>query len=190
MRTEQFVMAYAVEQDRLRAVLPNGFLSLRPVLRINAEIYNGNGYIEFNTAVEKDGTKGWLNIGYYNGVGFERTGRTVKFKTDFLEISFTGVGIEGACPAEKDNGGCYFASGSGYYLRSPETVSVKKELCDCEFKWCFTENDARGKSIGKTLPAIPTEQVKAYPKERFTVENAAGIPCDQVLGAYFVVFER
>ncbi len=29
-------MAYRVEQDRLRAMLPEGFTSLRPVLRINA----------------------------------------------------------------------------------------------------------------------------------------------------------
>ena len=38
MQIEQFVMAYGVEQDRLRAMLPEGFESLRPVLRINAEI--------------------------------------------------------------------------------------------------------------------------------------------------------
>ncbi len=63
MRTEQFVMAYGVEQDRLRAILPDGFISLRPVLRINAEIRGGKeGYIEFNTAVEKDGNKGWERI--------------------------------------------------------------------------------------------------------------------------------
>ena len=63
MRTEQFVMAYGVEQDRLRAILPDGFISLRPVLRINAEIRNREeGYIEFNTAVEKDGNKGWERI--------------------------------------------------------------------------------------------------------------------------------
>ena len=35
MKIEQFVMAYGVEQDRLRAILPEGFASLRPVLRIN-----------------------------------------------------------------------------------------------------------------------------------------------------------
>ena len=35
MKVEQFVMAYGVEQDRLRAFLPEGFVSLRPVLRIN-----------------------------------------------------------------------------------------------------------------------------------------------------------
>ena len=63
MNVEQYVMAYGVEQDRLRAFLPQSFISLRPVLRINAEIRNSvEGYVEFNTAVEKDGNKGWLNI--------------------------------------------------------------------------------------------------------------------------------
>ena len=38
MKVEQFVMAYRVEQDRIRAMLSPGFVSLRPVLRINAEI--------------------------------------------------------------------------------------------------------------------------------------------------------
>ena len=47
-------MAYGVEQDWLRALLPDGFSSLRPVLRINAEIRDGKtGYVEFNTAAEK-----------------------------------------------------------------------------------------------------------------------------------------
>lgn len=65
MKVEQYVMAYGIEQDRVRAILPEGFVSLRPVLRINAEIRDEkNGYVEFNTAVEKDGKKGWLNIGY------------------------------------------------------------------------------------------------------------------------------
>ena len=41
MIIEQFVMAYGVDQDRLRALLPEGFQSLRPVLRINAEIRDG-----------------------------------------------------------------------------------------------------------------------------------------------------
>ena len=38
MKIEQFVMAYEAEQDRIRAMLPEGFESLRPVLRINTEI--------------------------------------------------------------------------------------------------------------------------------------------------------
>jgi len=190
MQIEQFVMAYGVEQDRLRAILPAGFTSLRPVLRINAEIQNGeSGYVEFNTAVEKDGNKGWLNIGYWNNVSFERAGKTVVFKTDFLEISFAGVGIKGSCPAEKDNAGCYFI-GDTETFRKAEIISSNKEFCDCEFRWTFSEQDAHGKSIGKTLPAIPTEVMTVYPKERFTVENAARIPCEQVLGAYLVMFDR
>lgn len=190
MKVEQYVMAYGVEQDRLRAILPDGFISLRPVLRINAEIRNDKeGYVEFNTAVEKAGIKGWLNIGYWNKVSFERRDKTVVFKTAFLEISFTGVGLEGSCPAEKDNAGCYFI-GKDTELRNPELITANKEFCDCEFKWTFTESDAYGKSIGETLPAIPSEIKTVYPKEGFTVENAAKISCEQFLGSYVVVFER
>lgn len=55
MQVEQYVMAYGIEQDRIRAIIPEGFVSLGPVLRINAEIQdNSNGYLEFNTPVEKD----------------------------------------------------------------------------------------------------------------------------------------
>jgi len=31
MKVEQYVMAYGIEQDRVRAILPEGFVSLRPV---------------------------------------------------------------------------------------------------------------------------------------------------------------
>ncbi len=190
MKIEQYVMAYGVEQDRLRAILPDGFSSLRPVLRINAEIRDGiSGYIEFNTAVEKDGNKGWLNIGYWNEVPFERDGKTVMFRTDFLEISFTGVGTAGSCPAEKDNTGCYFI-GETEKRKAPEIISVNKEFCDCSFKWKFTATDACGVSIGKTLPAFQTEVLTIYPKEDFTAANAAQIPCEQVLGTYVVKFVR
>ena len=85
MKVEQYVMAYGIEQDRVRAILPEGFVSLRPVLRINAEIRDEkNGYVEFNTAVEKDGKKGWLNIGYWENVPFTRNGKTTIFQTDFI----------------------------------------------------------------------------------------------------------
>lgn len=71
-----------------------------------------------------------------------------------------------------------------------EPVSANKEFCDCKFAWNFGKNDAHGVSLGKTLPAIPTEVQNVYPKQRFTVENAASIPCEQVLGTYVVIFER
>ena len=186
MKIEQFVMAYGAEQDRLRALLPEGFTSLRPVLRINAEIRGGqSGYVEFNTAVQKDAKRGWLNIGFWENVPFSRSGKTVTF----LEISFTGVGIEGSCPAEKDNAGCFFLS-PHETLRLPEPITSNKEFCDCRFRWQFSESDAHGESIGKTLPAIFEEEKTTYPKQALTPEHAAAIACRQVLGSYVVVFDR
>ena len=80
MKVEQFVMAYHVEQDRLRAILPDGFNSLRPLCRINADIINEKeGYIEFNTAIEKDKNRGWLNIAYWEHVSFKKNNKTVVF---------------------------------------------------------------------------------------------------------------
>ena len=190
MHIEQFVMAYEVEQDRLRALVPHGFKSLRPVLRINAEIRGGTPYVEFNTAVEaQDGTRGWINIGAWVDGSFTREGETVAFETDMLRISFTGVGIQGGCPAEKDNVGCYYLKDGTFTLVPAEKITANKEFCDCEFAWRFA-GGAHGVSLGKTLPAIPEEETTHYEKAAFTVENAAVIPCMQVLGAYQVTFER
>ena len=110
------------------------------------------------------------------------------FRTEALEISFTGVGIGGSCPAKQDNGGCFFL-GAEPALRAPETVASGKEFCDCTCRWRFA-GGANGVSIGKTFPAYPTEVKTVYPREDFTVENAAVIPCEQVLGTYRVVFDR
>lgn len=190
MQVEQFVMAYYAEQDRLRALLPEGFVSLRPVLRINAEVWDGvQGYVEFNTAVEKDGQRGWLNLGHWDDAAVTKEGKTTRLAAGALRISFTGVGIEGGCPAEKDNAGCFFAREGGYVLRPAEAIDQKKEFCDCEFSWEM-EDGAHGVSEGKTLPAVPTPAQKNYPKEECTVGNAARIPCRQVLGTYRVQFER
>ncbi len=186
MQVEQFVMAYEAEQDRLRAMLPEGCTSLRPVLRINAEVRDGTtGYLEYNTPVEKDGTRGWVNIAHWDNVSFIKDGRTTRFVLPVLEIAFTGAGLQGGCPAEKDNAGCYF----GEVLRRPELIAEKKEYCDCEFAWKIP-GGASGRSTGKTLPAFCREIKIAYPKVNFNWENAATIPCDQVLGTYVVTFDR
>ena len=80
-------MAYSAEQDRIRALLPAGASSLRPVLRINAEIWDdAHGCVEFNTAVEKNGLRGWLNIARWTDVPFERRGRTTVFRTEFWKF--------------------------------------------------------------------------------------------------------
>ena len=96
---------------------------------------------------------------------------------------------EGSCPAEKDNAGCFFP-GERKTLRLPEMITANKEFCDCSFRWLFADGDAHGVSIGKTLPAIASEPKTRYPKKMLTAQNAAEIPCEQVLGSYVVRFER
>lgn len=194
MKVEQFVMAYEVEQDKLRAILPDNFTSLRPVLRINAEIREDSTiYIELNTAVEAYEKRGWLNIGHWNNknskLTYQKENNTTTFTTPFLTISFTTVGIEGSCPAEKDNDGCFFLS-KNIKLRPPEQIFVMKEFCNCEFTWQFSKTDATGVSTGKTLSAFSTEPKKQYQKQTFSVQNAAAIPCEQILGCYVVLFDR
>lgn len=190
MNVEQFVMAYGVEQDRLRAMLPEGFHSLRPVLRINAEIWDGRvGWLELNTAVEADGKRGWLNIDFWQNIPFIKQGDTVLFQTDFLRISFTRTGAVGSCPAERDNDGCFFL-GTSPALRPPEPILANKAFCSCTFSWHFGPKDAHGVSIDKTLPAIPTVIKTHYPKQACSAKHAAAIPCEQVLGSYAVTFPR
>ncbi|BFL48001.1 hypothetical protein [Lactonifactor longoviformis] len=196
MNVEQFVIAYGVEQDRLRAIMPEGFVSLRPVLRINVEIRN-NGtetvYVELNTAVEIDSKRGWLNIGNWNStntdISYVRNGKAITFTMPFLEVTYTGIGMIGGCPAEKDNEGCFFLDESVIF-KPAEKIESNKEFCDCVFSWKFAGDNAHGASIGKTLPAFATEPKKIYDKQEFTVQNAVSIPCEQVLGSYFVEFKR
>lgn len=194
MRIEQFVMAYNVEQDRLRAMLPEGFSSLRPVLRFNGEIRGGKlGYLELNTPVEGFGKRGWLNIARWNGkvnaVSFVREERKVTFYNPFAEITFAPVGIRGGCPAEKDNDGCFYPSCGQYAFLPAEKITENKEFCDCSFRFLFP-GGAFGVSEGKTLPAFYEEPKAAYEKQPFTFETAGLIPCRTVLGAYTVAFER
>ncbi len=124
MYVEQFVMAYEAEQDRIRAILPDGFESLRSVLRINTEIRDGSEvYIEFNTPVEHDGVRGWLNISNWTGsraeIPFKDQNSRVTISAPFLSLAYEGIGIEGGCPAEKDNEGCFFTA-DDIELRLPE----------------------------------------------------------------------
>lgn len=191
MNVEQFVMAYQAEQDRLRALLPEGFTSLRPVLRINGEIRGGDTpYLELNTPVEAQGKRGWINIAHWDaasGLTFTRAGRSVTFQLPFLTITYTPVGLVGGCPAEKDNDGCFFP---GEAFHPAEVISENKEYCDCTFAWNYPTGKAGGKSTGETLPAYPEEPKTQYPRVDLTAENAAAIPCQQVLGSYLVAFDR
>lgn len=198
MFVEQFVMAYQVEQDRLRALLPDDYESLRPVLRINAEIRStATGeelYIEFNTPVAAYGKRGWLNIARWNTskeeITCERCGTAVTFKSLFLEITYTGTGVQGSCPAEQDNDGCFFLSPEVRFVPR-ETITSFKEFCDCSFEWKFAEGDARGISIGEKTKHVALTEIKTvYEKEALSAAAMAKIPCEQILGAYTVQFER
>ena len=194
MVVEQFVMAYAIEQDRIRALLPEGYESLRPVLRINTEIRDERSvYVEFNTPVAHEGKRGWVNIGRWEspegGLRFERDGKKVRIEAPFFFLTYEGIGMEGGCPAEKDNDGCFFP-GETPEFRPAEKIGNNKEFCDCAFAWRFHEEDASGKSIGKTLPAFAEAAAVQYEKQELTAENAAAIPCRQVMGTYIVRFER
>ena len=195
VQVERFVMAYKVDQDRIRAMLPAGYRSLRPVLRINAEIRDNKSlYIEFNTPVEADGRRGWLNIDSWKssndpGMRFERNADEVTIRTSFLQLSYSGTGAYGGCPAEQDNEGCYYL-GNEVEFRPAEKIEEKEEYCCCSFRWSFNEGDAHGESDGSMLPAKFTLMQNKYDPLPFTAENAAAIKCRQVLGAYVVRFER
>lgn len=198
MKVEQFVMAYKAEQDRIRAMLPDGFESLRPVLRINAEI-RGQGkdrtiYLEVNTPVEAFGKRGWLNIANWEtprtAIFCQREGKAVTFCAPFLEITYIGVGIEGGCPAEKDNDGCFFIREKTEFV-SAEQIDQKREFCDCRFQWNLEGGRAHGSSSGgKSVAAVPEEVKTHYEKAELSASSAAAIECEQILGAYMVEFER
>ncbi|MGN1141437.1 MAG: hypothetical protein ACI4TF_09560 [Oliverpabstia sp.] len=196
MRIEQFVMAYKVEQDRIRALLPEGFSSLRPVIRINTEIRSSEEdeqlYVEVNTPVEAEGKRGWLNIGHWDNqdsdVTYKKEGKTITISSSFLKLTYTCAGTWGGCPAEKDNEGCFYISEGKTEFIPAKEIKENREFCDCEFEWLFSANDAKGKSVGMTLPAFKEESRFNYEKKSFVPENVAEIPCERVLGSYIVRF--
>ena len=185
-------MAYQVKHDKIRAILPEGYESLRPVFRINVEIRKDEKEIvsvEFNTPVEKDGKRGWLNIANWNSVdtdlSYERNGISVTIVSPFLEISYTRVGIKGGCPAEKDNEGCFYIGNKTRFVPA-EKIDVNKKFCNCEFAWKFAKENAYGKSNGKSVAVLPTEIKHIYEKQDFSAEIAANIKCELVAGCYIV----
>lgn len=185
MKVEQFVIAYRADHEKIKALLSEDYESLRPVLRINIEIIHDDERgeyvrIEHNTPVASKGKRGWLNLMSWEspktkidytitdkhageatpGTDGIKKGMTTVFWTDFLDIEFTGVGIEGGCPAESDNDGCfYIADGVTSFVPS-ESIASNKEYCDCDLSW------------------------KKY------LNDAMSIPVDENLGAYKVTFER
>ncbi len=195
MQVEQFVMAYRVDHDRLRALLPADYESLRPVLRFNAErrrTADGREsiYLELNTPVAAKGKRGWLNVGCWEGeqIQCSQEGTSVTFHSDFLRLRFTPVGITGGCPAEADNQGCFFLH--PYRFVPKEEITEAREFCDCSFAWSFAPGDAQGTSTGKSVAVPPVPPRVQYPRQALEPAAAARIPCEEVAGAYVVRFQR
>ena len=173
---EQFVMEYRADQSRIRAMLPDGFESLRPVFRIVSEIRDDRTlYLELNTPVAADSRRGWLNIGSWKSsnddISYSREGGAVKISASFLELSYTGNGIEDVCPDETDNEGCYYR-GNDIEFRPAERIEGSRELCECAFSWKFSTQD--GQPDKRALTAV----------------NAASIPYGEILTSYIVRFIR
>lgn len=174
-------MAYGVEQDRLSALLPDGFTSLHPVMCINAEIRSSGGCLEPNTPVEFEGNKGWHIIAFGERIPFARSSKTVVFNPDFLEICFTGVGIEGSRPAEKDNIGRYF-SGSPVTLHKAEIIESCKNFCGCSLRRSFHDDMSLGNPSrsGAGRLRCPLRAID------FSFKTKRSIPCKK--GCSFYLF--
>jgi len=186
---EQFVMAYRADHDKIKKLLPEGYESLRPVLRINVEVINDidgmegeQVYVEFNTPVASAGMRGWLNLVTWESMWtdiFSMTdGKFTRFTadfdgTEFLDITYTRTGREGGCPHENDNDGIFFidaATGETEFFEAEEILE-NKEYCDCEFRWLSPESD-----FFSDKPDLARQAMAIEPEE--------------ILGAYVVEFER
>lgn len=176
---EQYVMAYRGNHDEIKELVPEGFSSLRPVLRINAEIIKDKEeyiYIEFNTPVEGQGKRGWMNITTWDSrsdnISVVKNGKRTTFyiknpEKEILCLTHIGVGIEGGCPHESDNDGIFFKNIDGNFIFKPsESISENKEYCDCEFRWNICDN------------------IDAFTKQAMAIDS------EEVLGAYVVDFTR
>lgn len=89
MQAAQFVMAYGVEQDRLRAILPEG---LPPCGRCFGSTGRSGVKKAFSNSGQpwkETGKGGRLSIGSFSNVPFEVIEKTTAFQGELLEIAFT-----------------------------------------------------------------------------------------------------
>lgn len=183
----------------------------------NAEESRRYNYIEFNVPVAGEGKRGWLNLGNWDSMstdirvaceaqrtsfifGFpgmvEATGMVAGAygaeATDALPagsaepmteanlgkgvvliLSHERTGAVGGCPAEADNDGCFYAADTTYTFRPAEAITEAKEYTNCSFAWGIPKAFAE------------TDDTSVPPLFR-----AMNIPCEEVLGAYRVCFDR
>ena len=157
MTVEQFVMAYSAEQDRLRVLLSEGFASLRPVLRINAEVRDGK--TGGSRVQHCRGKSRQSRLGQHRPLG--RCSLYEGRQKDDLYAAGADDLVHrrrhrGRLPCGKGQRRRYYLKDGTFTLVPAEKITANKEFCDCEFAWRFA-GGAHGVSLGKMLPAIPGE---------------------------------
>ncbi|MGN0701745.1 MAG: hypothetical protein ACI4KL_00980 [Lentihominibacter sp.] len=164
MKIKQYVMAYRADHEMIKELMPKGFESTRPVLRINVECYDGDddwGYVELNTPVSLKGRKGWLNIAAWLE------------KPEYMHLEFTPNGKVGGCPYETEEEGCFYwdyETGKYGFLEA-EKISESKEYCQCTLSW--------------DLPPA-----NAFYDDDERIRRFLRLPVEEILGAYTVEFNR
>ena len=217
MRVEQYVMAYSADWDKIKKILPTGFNSLRPVLRINAELMEnvdklaGRSFkrVEFNTPIEYEGKKGWLNLvtwendcnsvirdreiynipKMYANIQACKSGKvtTITAKYDefeFLNIEFTGVGKIGGCPKENDNDGTFHLKN----ILQCEDGFLRENTDNTKF--VEVEKIDESKEYCDCSFSWNKPEPKDYPLGYKMIEKICEIECKEILGAYVVNFDR
>ena len=212
----QYVTAYRVDPDRLTALLPPGYRSLRPVLRLNVEVLDqvkwlNNGSltrVELVTPVEYPGKKGWLNlVTWEDDVDSVLVGREIYgIPKRYAELTVQTQGPAFHLQAKR-RGFCFLEM-------TFHRVGVEGG--------CPAEADNEGNFYPRYLPAIQDRTAAAVDETVFTPVEAidgkkeycdctfqwhqadetqlpvgfpitqaiGGVPCIEVLGAYAVHFAR
>lgn len=89
MQATQFVMAYGVEQDRLRAILPVGLLPCGQCFGSTGRSGVKKAFSNSGQPWKETGKGGWLSIGSFSNVPFEVIEKATAFQGELLEIAFT-----------------------------------------------------------------------------------------------------
>lgn len=89
MQATQFVMAYGVEQDRLRAILPEGLPPCGRCFGSTGRFGEKKAFSNSGQPWKETGKGGWLSIGSFSNVPFEVIEKATAFQGELLEIAFT-----------------------------------------------------------------------------------------------------
>jgi len=89
MQATQFVMAHGVEQDRLRAILPEGLPPCGRCFGSTGRSGEKKAFSNSGQPWKETGKGGWLSVGSFSNVPFEVIEKTAAFQGELLEIAFT-----------------------------------------------------------------------------------------------------